>query len=87
MQTKRPVTQWGKERLGWTEGSSETYRLSRGKQTASGKLLCNTWSSTQGSTKTQEWWDEVGGEREVPEGAGMFIADSSGCMAETNTTF
>ena len=63
MQTKRPVTQWGKERLGWTEGSSETYRLSRGKQTASGKLLCNTWSSTQGSTKTQS-----GGMRWVVKG-------------------
>ena len=34
-----------------------------------------------------EWWDEVGGGREVQEGGDIciLIADSCGCMAETNT--
>ena len=43
-------------------------------------------AQTQGSVTT-DWWDGVGGGREVQEGGLVRIpvADSYGCVAETNT--
>ena len=54
------------------------------KQLASGKLLCSTGSSVQGSVMT--WgWDEDRGGRDTPEGGVIciHIADSLHCTAET----
>jgi len=45
-------TQQGKQRVGQTESSTDTYTLPRGKQTASGNLPCDAGSSTWGSVTT-----------------------------------
>ena len=69
------------------ESSTETYTLTRVKQTANGKVLYNTWSSNPVLCDNLEGWDGVGGRREAQQGADIckLMADSHCCMGETNT--
>ena len=68
--------------------STETHTLPYAKQTTSGKLLYDTGSSTglQGAL-WQPGAVGCGGGREAREGGHTYtlMADSSCCMAETNT--
>ena len=68
-------TQWG--------SSVETSTLPYIKQPASGGLLCGTGSSPL----CWEWWDGLGGAREVQEGGdiGIPVTDSWWYMGKTRT--
>ena len=69
------------------DSSTETYTLTRVKQTANGKVLYNTWSSNPVLCDNLEGWDGVGGRREAQQGGDIckLMADSHCCMGETNT--
>ena len=73
-------TQWGKERLGWIKRSTGIYTRPRVNSIASGKLLCHTGSSAQGSVMISR--SGLGGGLKKD----MHMADSGCYTAETNTT-
>ena len=65
-----------------------TYTFPYGKSLASGNLLYDSGSPNSVLCDNLEGWDGLGGGREVQKGGDICIpvADSWGCVAETNTT-
>ena len=69
------------------QSSTDAYTLPYVKQTADGKLLCDSEDSDWGSVTTQRGRKGVGGWKEVKEEGDTCIpmADSCWCMADANT--